>query len=713
MIRALTGTMIRVVMHRPRRELFLLLFCWVTIGGFASGLYAQLPEKETRSPSRIIIGGTYSSNLSRTHIDAYSGSTFCGTFTNGNGSKFGLQALYELPINSAFGLLGGISFHDLSSAFTTTPFNIEHTFDVTAGDTTRINRERRYNVSMSAIGVQLGTAFHPIERIAISGTLGFAFLPSPTYIQSEALLTQNAVYLENLRSTRTVASGDFSANAFLLSLALSAGYDLPISSVVSFRPYLEAYIPITSAATIEGQSYKTYSFSGGASLVIALPVSEPEAPKPEPMKPESKKTPEPIAQAKPPEPQPAALHLAVRAVGLTDNDQEVSQPIVTIENILVTDVSPTLAYLFFEDGNSGISQRYHQLANSAEVKSFSMKDFYKLDALGINHELLNILGKRLQEYPDATITVTGTRSLHSSGDSVSSDIALERAQNIAQYLQTVWSIRPSRIRVRSRALPEMNSDDATSSGQAENRRVEINASTRQLLAPVETKRLEQTATPPRIKFYQDIFSANGVKSNKIIIRQGGRVLETIDGLSGDSRHEWLWNITQGDALNSKDSITWTMEVADSAGGSAAVSGSIRIKPQERTVTRATIDTTNADKLLERFHLLLFDYSSTSELGKNADDILSRIATAVTPDATVTLIGHTDMTGDPAFNEKLSYDRASKASILLSNKLRFLGRTTPSFDLEARGSKDRLFDNSVPEGRMLSRTVRVTVERKLK
>ncbi|HET9135500.1 MAG TPA: OmpA family protein, partial [Candidatus Kapabacteria bacterium] len=597
----------------------------------------------------------------------------------------------------------------------TTPFNIEHTFDVTAGDTTRINRERRYNVSMSAIGVQLGGAFHPIERIAISATLGFAFLPSPTYIQSEALLTQNAVYLENLRSTRTVASGDFSANAFLLSLGLSAGYDLPISSVVSFRPYLEAYVPITSAATIEGQSYKTYSFSGGASLVIAFPVSETEAPKPnpEPIKPEIKTTPEPIAQTKPPEPQPAALHLAVRAVGLTDNDQEVSQPIVTIENILVTDVSPTLAYLFFDDGSKVISDRYHQLASPSEAQTFSTKEFYRLDAIGINHELLNILGKRLQEYPEATITVTGTRSLHSLGDSASSDIALERAQHIAQYLQTVWGIRPSRIRVRSRALPEMNSDDATASGQAENRRVEIAASTRQLLAPVETKRLEQTATPPRIKFYQDIFSASGVKSNKIIIRQGGRVLETIDGLSGDSRHEWLWNITQGDALNSKDSITWTMEVTDSSGGSAAVSGAIRIKPQERTVTRATIDTTNADKLLERFHLLLFDYSSTSELGKNADEILNRIATAVTPDATVTLIGHTDMTGDPAFNEKLSYDRASKASVLLSNKLRFLGRTTPSFDLEARGSKDRLFDNSVPEGRMLSRTVRVTVERKLK
>jgi len=167
MIRALTGTMIRVVMLRHRRQLLLLLFFGVGIVFVANDLRAQLPEKQPERPSSLIVGGTYSSNLSRTHIDAYSGSTFCGTFTNGSGSKFALQALYELPLNTIFGLLGGVSFHDLSSAFTTTPFNIEHTFDVTAGDTTRINRERRYNVSMSAIGVQLGAAVHPIERIAV------------------------------------------------------------------------------------------------------------------------------------------------------------------------------------------------------------------------------------------------------------------------------------------------------------------------------------------------------------------------------------------------------------------------------------------------------------------------------------------------------------------------------------------------------------------
>jgi outer membrane protein OmpA-like peptidoglycan-associated protein len=156
-----------------------------------------------------------------------------------------------------------------------------------------------------------------------------------------------------------------------------------------------------------------------------------------------------------------------------------------------------------------------------------------------------------------------------------------------------------------------------------------------------------------------------------------------------------------------------MEIADSSGQSSTVSGIIRIKPQERTRVVHARDTVNADKSLERYHLLLFDYSSSSELGQNSDEVLNKLAASITPDARVTITGHTDITGDPSFNEKLSYDRASRASILLSNKLRQFGKPVPSLELEARGSKDLLFDNSVAEGRMLSRTVRVSIERDLK
>lgn len=713
----LEGTHRSFLGDRQRRFLFP---CVVFTIAFFAQLHFTVAQMivgkttETQPTAKIWLGGTYSSNVSRTHIDAYSGDVLCGVFSNGNGSHFSLQSQFELPINQSFGFLGNISFRNLSSTFTTTPFQIEHSRDLSTFDTARINRERTFAVSMFDLGLGAGVAFHPFKQITLSTSIGIGFIPAPKYVQSEHLQTTGAVYLENLLSTRTVASGDFSAHRFFVSMQLGAGYDLPVSEAFAFRPFVEAFIPLTSIATISDQSYRTYSLSGGLSLVYSFPseIPEPVREEPPPIL-----LPKPVAKTeiiKPQAPPKPPLRLAVRAVGLTDNDEEIPQPVLSIENVFITDVSPTLNYMFFEDGASTISPRYHQYSSDQETRTFNTKEFFKLNALGINHELLNTLGQRLQQHPEASITLTGTRSLRSPGDSsMATSIALDRARSISEYLQTLWHIAPSRIHVRSRSLPESSSDDNTQSGQAENRRVEIAASSREILSPVETKRFEQTATPPRIKFYQDIFSASGIKSNKIIIRQGSRVLETIDQLSGNSQHEWLWNISQGSLFKSNDSISWTMEIIDSSGESTAVSGTIKMRSDEHTKIQNKVDSSSADKSLQRFHLLLFEYASSSELGQNANDILNRIANVVTPDASIRIIGHTDITGDPSFNERLSYDRASRASILLSNKLRFLGKATPSLDLEARGSKDIIFDNSVPEGRMLSRTVRVSVERDLR
>ncbi|MBS1904905.1 MAG: OmpA family protein [Bacteroidetes bacterium] len=664
----------------------------------------------------LLLGGTYSSNFTRTSIDAYSGDILCGVFTSGNGGHFSLRAQYESPFGSAFGLLVGLSFRNLSSRYTTAPFNNERALYPTTGSPVTINRERIYDVSMNAIGPSIGASWHPLSRVSLGASMALYAVPNASYVQSEHLITGGVVYTDNLLSTRPVANGLLPTNHIASALELQAGYDLPVSSRMAARAYAEGVIGLTSLANVAGAPYRAYSVNGGVALVYTFPSENVERPVEPiiipPPAPEPKATP-PVATATP-APRPKPLRLEVRAVGLTDHDEEVSQPVVAIENVLVTDVSPMLGYVFFDDGSSNIPHRYHCYERASSTSSFSTKQFYSLNAEGINHELLNIIGKRLQDHPKATITLTGTRSIHSPLDSATSDtIAFARAQRVAEYLQSVWQIAPQRIRTRSRALPELSSDDNNESGQAENRRVEITSNSREILEPVETRKFEQTATPPRIMFHQDIYTSHGIASNKIIIRQGDRVLQTRDQLSGDTRSEWLWNITDGDALKSSDSVSWTMVVTDSIGETAEVSGIIRIKPQEHTTTTHAIDTSDADKSLERFHLLLFDYSSSSELGQNSESVLNRLAASVTPDAEITITGHTDITGDAAFNEKLSYQRASRAALLLGSKLRAMGRSIPSLQLEARGSKDLLFDNSVAEGRMLSRTVRVSIERNLK
>jgi outer membrane protein OmpA-like peptidoglycan-associated protein len=402
-------------------------------------------------------------------------------------------------------------------------------------------------------------------------------------------------------------------------------------------------------------------------------------------------------------------------VGVSESGEEVPEPVVSIQNVRVTDVSPTLGYVFFEDGSRDIPDRYNRFSESREVKGYQMNSFFKLDALGLHYEVLNIIGKRLQEEGQSKIVLTGTRSIHSSGDSLSDEnIALARAQSVSKYLQDVWGISPARIRIKSRGLPEQASEDNTISGQAENRRVEISSLDPKLLDPIETKRIERTASPPRIAFDPYITSSAGVRSVNITIKQGEKVLEKIDGLTGERTKEWLWNIpSENIVAGTGDTVTWEMSILDSAGNTAEVSGKIGIRREEKTLDMMRRDTV-IDKSLERFQLLLFDYSKTSSSHDyNLNSLLSRVAATITPDSRISLIGYTDVTGDPAYNDRLSLDRASKASILLSGKLRQNGLRTPQFTIEGRGSREVLYDNTYPEGRFLSRTVRISIEKDLK
>jgi outer membrane protein OmpA-like peptidoglycan-associated protein len=662
-------------------------------------------------PIRIGIGGGFGSNTTRTYIEAYTGDILCGVFQNGSAPAASFFGRMEIPLPvENFSLMPQIGYHDLSSSFVTSPFNIEHAYDL-SNDTVQVFRTRNYSANLKTISIDALLAWRPFSALHLAAGAGLAILIHQTYDQTENL-PFNYVYTENSLSTRTVSSGTLDAKTFAATLDLGAGYDFTIRQNVTLSPEFRASFPLSPIVLANGSNYRTWTIGGAISLMYALPVSKPV----EYIPPPHIDLPQPIAEVKKEEPTPmrSILRVSVKAVGKTESGDEVLEPVIAIENVRITDVAPTLNYVFFDDGSPDIPKRYHAFSNLSATKSFDPSSLYKLDALGIHYEVLNILGLRMHEKPSSKITITGTLSLHSPGDSAAaSDISLLRAEHAAKYLQDVWGIAPSRIRVRSRSLPEQASDDNAATGQAENRRIEITTNTPSLLEPIETHRMERTATPPNIVFKSNIVSNfDALKSQIITIKQDGKIIKTIDGLSNNPGGEMLWDIAEGNIIGSSDSVTWQMDVVDSAGATASVSGNIKIKKEIQNKTRHVSDTA-ADKSLERFHLLLFDYSSSAELSNISDEIIERIASSITPDSRVSLIGHTDITGDPNYNEHLSFDRASRASLLLSSRLHKLGRSAPSFNLEARGAKDVLFDNTNAEGRFLSRTVRITIERDLK
>lgn len=680
----------------------------------ASSSFSQIALlSKNDKPARLGISGLYGTNISSTHIEEFSGQEFCGVFEQGAAPGLSLGIFSEIPFGaSSFSLIPSLSYHNLSSSFTTNPFNLEHAFDIGIGDTVRIDRERVYQTNISTIAFGASAGWRPIERLRFDAGLSFGFFASHSYTKTEHLLTPDAVYTTNNLSTLELESGEMSVNSFLLSVVTGIGYDFPLSDKVTFSPRINASIPLTAISETGNSSYKTWTIAGGAQLSVALDKKEelyiPPIPPELPTAPPAEK---PVAVR---EPDKSVLRVNVRAVGITSGGEEVPEPIVSIQNVRVTDLAPTLNYVFFDDGKEEIPSRYQKITASG-TRGFNYSIFNTENALEIHYSVLNIIGKRLQSEPQAKITLTGTKSLHSDGDSLSEDnLAMQRAQNVANYLQNVWGISSSRIRIKSKGLPEQPSDDNTLTGQAENRRVEISTSFPKILDPLETKRIERTATPPRIAFYQDIVSDTGIKSLQITIKQGDKIIERIDGLTDERIKEQLWNIpSESITAGSSDSVLWTMDIVDFAGNTAQVTGAINVKLTESTLDVNKRDTV-VDKSLERFQLILFDYSrASSSLDNNVSALLDRVSSSVSSDAKIYLVGYTDITGDQSYNDRLSLDRASKASLLLSSKLKTLGIRSPQFTLEGRGSRELLYDNTNAEGRFLSRTVRISIEKDIK
>ena len=113
------------------------------------------------------------------------------------------------------------------------------------------------------------------------------------------------------------------------------------------------------------------------------------------------------------------------------------------------------------------------------------------------------------------------------------------------------------------------------------------------------------------------------------------------------------------------------------------------------------------KVLEKYALILFDYDSSKIKDRNriiVDRIIARIKEL--KDVTLTIVGHTDMIGERAYNQKLSerraqavYDQMIAAGMTAGENIIFKGV----------GPDEPLYDNAWPEGRALNRTVTLVLE----
>lgn len=378
---------------------------------------------------------------------------------------------------------------------------------------------------------------------------------------------------------------------------------------------------------------------------------------------------------------------------------------VIIEEVTTIDSSPLLNYIYFEEGQSEIPSQYVLFSNQAKARDFSE------NALGSSMEkynnILNIIGKRLTENPDARIEIVGCNS---NIGQEKGNIALShsRAEAVQTYLQTVWGIDPAKMEIRAQNLPKAPSRSSIPEGIAENQRVEISSSHPAILDIVKSTYVQEIADPKALRVLPRINAEAGIANWKVELKGDDETVIDSSSGSGDMTSAVTFNLVPAglSKIATFKTLTAGIEVTDNDG--EAFKNASAAKTNVKFIMR---EQRKAEKkgylVLEQYALILFEYDS-AEIKERNRTIVDRIVARMKelPSATVRIVGHTDNIGGEEYNVKLSQRRA----MAVLNQLMAAGfGAGENLTYTGVGPYDPLYDNGTPEGRAMNRTVTVTLE----
>ena len=375
---------------------------------------------------------------------------------------------------------------------------------------------------------------------------------------------------------------------------------------------------------------------------------------------------------------------------------------VTIEELTTIDSSPFLNYIYFEAGDSEIPTRYNVYHNQSDTQKFDESQLK--GTLEKHHNVLNILGRRLLDHADARIRIVGCNS-NRNVERGKTDLSRSRAEAVKAYLKYIWGVESSRMEVEARNLPAVASTSSRSEGQEENMRVEIYSDSPALLDIVKSTYVQEISDTKQFLITPRIHSGYEIDHWTIKLTGDGLPIES---LSGNRDIEPAYHLALADVglrkLSAHQTITAGIEATDRKGQIVFAKAESDIRFIKRKELLAQKE---GYRVLEKYALILFDFDR-SEIKAHNKDIVDRIVARIKeiPEATVSIIGHTDTIGHEAYNMDLSTKRAKAAYDHI------LAGGVPAGDnitYKGIGPHDALFDNELPEGRALNRTVTVTLE----
>lgn len=617
----------------------------------------------------------------------------CPGYETGAGLNYGGAFFANIPLSGDLELSTRLGYLDLSGLISRKENTTILGGNATSGDGIF---EHSIDGKISSANVQLLLSYRLNDELRLSTGLRVGSLLTKTYSQKEEILQpSNALYLENGRRVRNEFSGEIpNVNSLETAFLVAGSYDLPMNSENTLFLVPEVTLGYGFSSFIQNFAWNVLTINGGLGLRFAPRAIKPAKvvlPPPPP-------PPPPPLPPPPPPPDVPSLDATVLALSLDDNGKEQPVSTIKVEEFLMNRTHPLLPYIFFDENSNTIPSRY-KVITQKEKDEFSFKNFYQVKTMDVYYNILNILGKRLQFYPQAMLTLVGCNADVGS-EAGNKALSQRRAEVVKDFLVREWNIDTRRINIEYKNLPDIPSNVKEKDGIEENRRVEMTANIPQIFEPVQVKDTLRISNPPRFRFKPQIFTNIGVKSWKVVTSQLGKDLKVFSG-EGNPPGTIDWDVTleseQTYVPRLDQPLEYRLLVTDN--DNKVLESPKQTLPVQQLTIEKKIDEVMDDKEISKYSIIGFGFNKSTLLGGNID-IANDAKKGVRKNSTISIKGYSDRIGNNDRNKALSLERAYSVADYLGTDRKFA---------KGIGEDVLLYDNELPEGRFYSRTVTIDVE----
>jgi len=474
----------------------------------------------------------------------------------------------------------------------------------------------------------------------------------------------------------------------LLSMQIGAGYDIQLSSqnhqtqailspFISFQPYFGQ-----SPRSIETWNISTLRVGAALKFGYGSLVTEP-------------------------------ANAMVPVIADPDVRFYVNSPKNAAVERRVSETFPLRNYVFFDLGSTDIPDRY-VLLNRNQVKDFKEDQLEvfapkKLSGrssrqMTVYYNVLNIIGDRLGKNPASSITLVGSSEKGSEDGKM-------MAESIKQYLGNVFGIDGSRISVEGRNKPVLPSEQPNSGSDLTllregDRRVSIESNSPALLMEFQSGPNAQLR-PVEIAVSQEApmdsyvsFNAEGAQkafsSWSLEIRDDKNKLQTFGPYTRDQV-----NIPGKTIMGTRPQGDYKVTMVGQTKSGMTVRKDANVD--------MVLWTPGKNEEGMRFSVI-YEFDESEAISIYEKYLAEIVIPKIPMGGTVMIHGHTDITGDEVYNQKLSLARANDVRGILAAGLAKAGRSDVKFEVQGSGEDQVLspFENNYPEERFYNRTVIIDI-----